>query len=89
MKKLFSILIICALLAGNAGAMAVSKTKYTLPVKGAAVLQNVPDRNITPGTQPIRHALIPGESPTTGLPWEGDYLPMLVQITCLFSDCFA
>lgn len=43
-------------------------------------MQNLPDRGIQPGAPPVRHGMIPGESPTTGLPWEGVYLPMLVHI---------
>ena len=55
--------------------------KYSLPTKGLTVLQAAPNRNIQPQTEAIRHALIPGESPTTGLPWTDHYLPMLVQIS--------
>ena len=51
---------------------------YTLPLEGT-VLQNTPDRNISPNTAPDRNPIIPGESPTTGLNWIGFYLPMLCQ----------
>lgn len=50
------------------------------------LLQNEPDRAITPqgldenGNFPV-NPVIPGESPTTGLPWTGVYLPVLVQIS--------
>ena len=68
--------------AAGGHAMAASKDtrKYSLPLKGTTVLQNTPDRGIRPVTEVVRHEKIAGESPTTGLPWEGDYLPMLVQI---------
>ncbi|MCL2867340.1 MAG: DUF3048 domain-containing protein [Clostridia bacterium] len=51
----------------------------------AAKLANQKDRNVkiklnaTKGNYPV-NPVIPGESPTTGLPWEGVYRPMLVQI---------
>jgi hypothetical protein len=80
MKKLLSLCCICALLCGSVSAGAAPKAKYTLSPKGTTVLQNLPDRAIVPVAGPSRHALIPGESPTTGLPWEGEYLPMLVHI---------
>ena len=51
---------------------------FTLPLEGT-VLQNIPDRNITPLTPADRNPIIAGESPTTGLSWIGFYLPMLAQ----------
>jgi len=62
--------------------MAASKDtrKYSLPLKGSTILQNTPDRGIGPVIEVVRHDRVAGESPTTGLPWEGEYLPMLVQI---------
>ena len=51
---------------------------YTIPLDGT-VLQNTPDRDITPKTPPVRNPIIAGESPTTGLSWIGFYLPMLAQ----------
>lgn len=87
MKKLVSLCLVCVLLLSCASALAAtSKVKpntYTLPKEGT-VLQDIEDRNIKPQTEPTRHDIIPGESPTTGLPWSGtsaDYLPMLVQIS--------
>ena len=88
MKRLVSALLICILLLTSLGALAsstktkVQPNKYSLPVEGDTVLQSTEDRGIKPATPATRHDLIPGESPTTGLPWEGDYyLPMLVQIS--------
>ena len=50
------------------------------------MLQDVPDRNISPNTPPERNPIIPGESPTTGLSWLGFYLPMLVQYSNGLAD---
>ncbi|MDD3410380.1 MAG: DUF3048 C-terminal domain-containing protein [Eubacteriales bacterium] len=84
MKKIVCLLLVCALIIGMAApAMAASKVKpnsYSLPLEGT-VLQNNEDRNITPKTPAERNPIIPGESPTTGLAWEGTYLPMIVQIS--------
>lgn len=67
--------LLCLLLALLLPASALAQT----------TLQNEPDRKIAvkgyleDGTYPV-HPLIPGESPTTGLSWDGYYMPMLVQI---------
>ena len=83
MKKIVSLLLVAVLLATSLGsALASAKVqpnKYSLPKEGT-VLQDVPDRGIKPKGDSGRHTMIPGESPTTGLPWAGDYLPMLLQI---------
>ncbi|MEA5013781.1 MAG: DUF3048 C-terminal domain-containing protein [Candidatus Limiplasma sp.] len=84
MKKIVSLLLAVVLLATGLGsALAATKTKgnkYSLPKEGT-VLQDVADRGIKPQGDSTRHTMIPGESPTTGLPWSGDYLPMIVQIS--------
>ena len=80
MRRFFIICLTMLLLCCVIGASAQGKPAYTLSLKGSTVLQNTPDRGITPRVQTTCHDLIAGESPVTGLPWEGDYLPMLVQI---------
>ncbi|MCL1854303.1 MAG: DUF3048 domain-containing protein [Clostridia bacterium] len=83
MKKILSIFFACVFLLTSAGAVAATQpkpNKYSLPKEGT-VLQDIADRKIKPKTDPVRHAMIPGESPTTGLPWMGEYLPMIVQIS--------
>ena len=84
MKKLVSILLLCALALTSISALAAPKplkpNKFSLPLEGT-VLQNVPDRGIIPQTDAARRPMVPGESPTTGLPWDGSYLPMIVQIS--------
>lgn len=83
MKKLISLLLAFVLLMGCASALAESKVRpntYTLPLEGT-VLQSSPDRGIKPQGALERNPIISGESPTTGLPWDGDYLPMIVQIS--------
>lgn len=85
MKKLLSLALALVLLCGCTAAYAVREGKYTIPMEGT-ILQNEPDRNIklngrdSNGNFPD-NPVIPGESPTTGLPWEGTYQPMLVQIS--------
>lgn len=88
MKKFVSTLLVLMLLFASAtvfSASAASKVKpntYTLSTDGAVVLQDSVDRAISPQGEYTRHAVIPGISPTTGLPWAGGlYLPMLVQIS--------
>lgn len=80
MKKQALTILLCLLLVPACPAGA-AKVKYTLPVKGSTVLQSTPDRAITLPQTAARHDAIPGESPVTGLPWAGQYLPMLVQIS--------
>lgn len=82
MKRLLSTLLACVVVATSVSALAAQKAKpnYSLSTKGATVLQDLPDREIKTKTDAVRHDLIPGESPTTGQPWEDDYLPMIVQI---------
>ena len=81
MKKWMCLLITAVLtvsIAIPALATQHADNEYTLPLEGT-VLQNTPDRNISPNTAPDRNPIIPGESPTTGLNWIGFYLPMLCQ----------
>ena len=82
MKKIVSLLMVAvlALCAAVPAYAAVKPNTYSLPLEGT-VLQNQEDRNIKPATAPARNPILPGESPTTGLPWTGVYLPMLVQIS--------
>ena len=83
MKKLLSILLVCAVLLSCVSALAAPKVKpnvYSLPLEGVVSLEGVEDRKIQPKING-RHGMIAGESPTTGLPWSGEYLPMLVQIS--------
>ncbi len=85
MKRILSGLLACVLLLASASALAAKETKvkpnvYSIPMEGT-VLQNNEDRGIKPQTDAVRHEMIPGESPTTGWPWQGDYLPMIVQIS--------
>jgi len=81
-KKIVSLLMVAvlALCAAVPAFAAVKPNTYSLPLEGT-VLQNQEDRNIKPATAPARNPILPGESPTTGLPWTGVYLPMLVQIS--------
>ena len=85
MRKFIALTLIGALLAASGVALAASKASYTLPTKGSTVLQNEPLRVITPRSPATPRAVVPGESPVTGLPWEGEYLPMLVQVANSFS----
>ena len=80
MRKLFAFCLVCILVLPEVSAGAASKAVYTFPLKATTVLQAVPDRGIVPQTESTLHPVIAGESPVTGLPWEGDYMPMLVQI---------
>ncbi len=72
---LFILLLVCI-----CGSALAQDTEFTLSTKNSTLLQNMPDRGIIPQTDAQIHPLIAGESPVTGLPWEGEYLPMLVQI---------
>ena len=78
-----AVLVVLAVIPAYAGVH--SDNRFTLPLEGT-VLQDVPDRNITPNTPPERNPIIPGESPTTGLSWLGFYLPMLVQYSNGMAD---
>lgn len=83
MKKLISTLLVCALMFTSVSALAATTVKpntYSMAKEGT-VLQNTPDRSIKTTTAATRNPIIPGESPTTGLPWQGEYLPMIVQIS--------
>lgn len=82
MKRIISVLAVIMLALGIAvpAMAAVKPNKYSLPLDGT-VLQNVEDRAITTATPAERNPIIAGESPTTGLSWQGIYLPMLVQIS--------
>lgn len=78
-RRLMAILL-CLLLYPLPAVAKVYKPSYTLPTKGRTVLQNEPDRGVAVPAQPAVRAAVPGESPVTGLPWTGDYLPMLAVI---------
>lgn len=86
MKKLLSALLAFTLLFSATSALAASKKEtkvkpntYTIPQEGT-VLQNEADRNISMNSDFSRNPVIAGESPTTGEPWTGTYLPMLMQV---------
>ena len=82
MKKFLTMLLALVLVLSCVSAMAsqVTPNKYSISKDGVTVLQDNPDRGISIKEAP-RHGIIPGESPVTGLPWDGDYLPMIVQIS--------
>ena len=73
-------LFVLPVLLAPVNARAAKAPDYTLPLKNLTVLQGVPDRDLAPARLPERRGLTPGESPVTGLPWQGAYRPMLVQI---------
>ena len=82
MKKLLSLILALALLAGCVSALA-DDTKYTMTIDGVN-LQNAPDRGIVASDEAMEdNPLIEGESPTTGKPADTSerYMPMLVQIS--------
>ena len=86
MKKILSVLLILAMMLSVTTALAGDDkgAKYTMSTKDVVVLQNSPDRKITPNAGELdANPLIEGESPTTGLPYDTKalYLPMLVQIS--------
>ncbi|MBN1777516.1 MAG: DUF3048 domain-containing protein [Clostridiales bacterium] len=63
----------------------VTAKYYTLPAENQIILQDVPDRMIRPvgaddAGRISANPVIAGESPVTGLPWSGRYLPMMVMI---------
>jgi hypothetical protein len=80
MRKQLAVLFLGLALCVPMGASAAKKPSYTLPTKGCTVLQNEADRALAPADVPDQHEPIAGESPVTGLPWQGEYRPMLVQI---------
>lgn len=79
MRKTISTLLACLLLVAQGLALG-DEADYTLPTKGTTVLQNMPDRKIAVHGAASAREPAAGESPVTGLPWQGEYLPMLVQI---------
>jgi len=79
MKKTAIWILILALLCPCLPALAGNDPEYTISKKTGTVLQNAADRDISVQAGGD-HAVIPGESPVTGLAWEGRYLPVLVQI---------
>ena len=83
-KKLVSLLLALALTLSCVTALAASKSaKYSMSTENVTVLQDVPDREINYNKDDLAvNPVIPGESPTTGLPVaESDrYMPMLVQV---------
>ena len=79
MRKIVSMLLMCLLLAVQSPALG-DGPDYTLPTKGTTVLQNGPDRKIAVREATAARELTAGESPVTGLPWQDEYQPMLVQI---------
>lgn len=80
MKRYRIVGLLAALLCICLGIQASAGAEYTLSVKNCTVLQDMPDRHIAVQAADTLRAAIPGESPVTGLKWEGRYLPMLVQI---------
>jgi len=63
----------------------VTAKYYTLSDENQIILQDEPDRMIKPAGaddtgQISANPVIAGESPVTGLPWSGRYLPMMVMI---------
>ena len=86
MRRFLALCFVLVLFLTMVNAEAEKKPEYTLSRKDCTVLQDIPDRNITPQTEGILHEPIAGESPVTGLPWEGEYLPMLVQISNSYSS---
>lgn len=82
MKRSFvAYLLVFLLTVCQLSALADTQAEYSLPVKGNVALQSEADRAIAVQASEDARAAIPGESPVTGLHWEGDYLPMLVQIS--------
>ena len=66
-------------------AVSSATADYTLSAENQSIVQNEPDRMIVPvGTddtgQITANPVIAGESPVTGLPWSGRYLPMMVMV---------
>jgi hypothetical protein len=80
MKKLLTILLTACLLAA-AGSAQAAKASYTLSTKTGTALQNEADRGIAVPDAAVARDAVDGESPVTGMPWEGTYLPVLVQIS--------
>ena len=84
MKKLVSLLLVLVLTLSCVSALAASKSaKYSMSTENVTVLQDVPDREINYNKDDLAvNPVIPGESPTTGLPVADSdrYMPMLVQI---------
>ena len=81
MRRLLSVGLLLFVVWMAPCAWAEHNREYSLPQKHYTVLQNVPDRNLTPLRKATIHQTVPGESPVTGLPWDGDYQPVLVQIS--------
>lgn len=82
---MISVLLALVLVLSAVPAMAASDagTNYTMKTTGT-VLQNIPDRNITPQAGALDiNPVIEGESSVTGLPLSNQdrYMPMLVQIS--------
>ncbi|MDD3213280.1 MAG: DUF3048 C-terminal domain-containing protein [Eubacteriales bacterium] len=86
MKKILAIILMSVLLCTAPYAMAAKQPQYTLSKKNNTVLQNNADREIDVQSSFVSRSVIPGESPVTGLPWDGEYLPMLVQINVRTGD---
>ena len=92
MKKILAILCVCVLCLATTSTVFAAENKYSLPTEGVVVMQNQEDRAITPNSDFSRNPLVPGESPTTGMPWSDSlYQPMIVQIsnpsaTVTFND---
>jgi len=80
MKRLPILAMLAVLLGLCLGVQASADVEYTLSVKNNTVLQDMPDRDIAVRAARETRAAAAGESPVTGLQWEGRYLPMLVQI---------
>lgn len=68
MKKIIAFLMACMLILTAVSACAMTEVDPSS------------DRGITPKEVPARNEVIEGVSPTTGEPWEGQYIPVLVNI---------
>ena len=85
MKKSPILLVLSLFLLAGTSAQADKNPSYTFTGKGYTMLQSVADRSVPAQAETGARTAVPGESPVTGLPWEGEYLPMLVQISNSFD----
>ena len=87
MKKILCFVLTMVVLMTSVSALAAAKktaNNYTMKTEGYVVLQNSPDRKITPNAGEIDvNPVIEGESPVTGMPYDTSvrYMPMIVQIS--------
>ena len=83
MKRILVLLVMLCMVVYTASS--VAEVTYTLPIEGQIVLQNTPDRMIQANGMDdagrfAANPVIAGESPVTGLPWQGRYLPMMAMV---------